>query len=85
MFINARFKMLWKFLRSDEKVAQALEQSATGYNLSPDAPTLAVPANNDEPPLARRHAKSRLWLEDWSERDEARLQSDNHIWEGYTG
>lgn len=78
-----RFKMLWKLFRSDEKVMQALEQSGASYDLSPDAP--ALPANSNRPAQADRYAKSRLWLEDWSEKDEARLRRNDHHWEGYTG
>jgi hypothetical protein len=79
------FKALWKLIRSDERVIEALlGQSGASYNLSPDAP--AIPANNDEPQAVRDHrTKSRLWLEDWSEKDEERLRSSDHYWSGYGG
>ena len=74
------FKALWKLLSSDERVREALARSGASYDLSPDAPRLH--ANNDDPPVTDRRAKSRLWLEDWSEQDEERLRAD-HFWSGY--
>jgi hypothetical protein len=74
--------MLWKLFSSDEKVRRALEQSGKSYDLSP---RVSLPANNDQaaPAAGRPSPNARLWLEDWSERDEARLQSDKLFWEGY--
>lgn len=76
--------MLWKLFSSDEKVMRALEQSGNGYDISPD--TLHMPANNDAPapPAASGQKTSRLWLEGWCEKDEARLKRKDHHWEGYT-
>jgi len=55
-----------------------LAQAGQSYDMSPN-----IAANNDEPQAANPHGKSRLWLEDWSEQDEARLQRNDHHWEGY--
>jgi len=75
-------KKLWKLVRSDENVMQALRQTSVSYDLSPSAPRFA--ANNDElRPGANRHANARLWLDDWSEKDEERLTRSDHPWEGY--
>lgn len=79
------FKKLWKLVRSDEKLAQALNQRSVVYDLSPDI--AFIPAN-DEPQLKAPTAttpgpKPKLWLEDWSERDEERLKCGNLHWEGY--
>jgi hypothetical protein len=78
------FKKLWKLVRSDEKVMQALEQTSVSYDLCPDAPSL-IPANNNAPAPAQRPGESRLWLDDWSERDEERVNSKSLHWEGYNG
>ncbi len=72
--------MFWKLFRSDYKVAQALAQSGRGEDISPGAYNFA--SNNNARPVG---VKSRLWLEDWSEQDEARLRRNDHHWEGYTG
>ncbi len=69
--------MLWKLFSSDERVMEALEQVTVSYDLSPSA---QLPANNDEPASTVEEPqgnKPRLWLEDWSEKDEARLQKEN--------
>jgi len=78
--------MLWKLFRSDEKVMKALKQLGTGYDISPDAPC-HMPANNDDVPVRSAvgdQTRSRLWLEGWSEQDEARLKG-GHFWESCTG
>ena len=77
--------MLWKLFSSDEKVMQALEQSDTGYDLSPDA-SLHMAANNDAPaqPVASTRTPSRLWLEGWNEQDEARVKG-GYFWESHAG
>ena len=67
-------------MRSDENVARALQQTSAGYDLNPDSPL--IPANNDEPASGPRRQQSKLWLEDWSERDKERLKHPQH-WEGY--
>ncbi len=61
------FSRIWG---SNRRVEEALAQTTTSVSLSPDAP---VPANSNDA-LAPVIAKSRLWIEDWSEQDEARLR-----------
>lgn len=83
------FKKLWKMVRSDEKVMQALSQTSVTYDLSPDFPSVSeAPANNNEALQPKKMtatvgSKSKLCLQDWSERDEERLKKPQH-WEGYT-
>ncbi len=65
------FSRLWG---SEKRVEEALAQTTTSVNLSPDTPQLTnAPANSNDA-LAPVIAKSRLWIEDWSEKDEARLR-----------
>ena len=69
--------MLWRLFSSDARVLEALEQSTVSYDLSP----VTLAANNDEPgrPVAAAGTKppSRLWLEDWNEKDEERLRQSS--------
>ncbi len=72
--------MLWKLFSSDKRVEEALEWSTMSYDLSPavlEPAPLQRPANNDEPvesTVVSLRPKSRLWLEDWDEKDEERMR-----------
>lgn len=69
--------MLWGLLGSKKRVEEALAESAArrdlSVDLSPDARSPGRAANNNDA-LAPVAAKSRLWIEDWSEKDEERLR-----------
>jgi hypothetical protein len=77
-------KKLLGLVRSDEKVAQALNQTSVSYSLSPDMPL--IPANDaaqaKAPVEAGSDQKPKMWLDGWNERDEKRLKQPLH-WEGY--
>ena len=77
-------KKLLELVRSDEKVARALNQtSASSYSLSPDMPL--IPANDATASAsveASTGEKPKMWLDGWNERDEKRLKQPLH-WEGY--
>ena len=73
--------MLWRLFSSDKRVAKALEQS-TGVDISPNVLAISEAANNDEKPAK---PLPQLWLEDWSEKDEARLrrfETEDSYWDG---
>jgi len=71
--------MLRKLLTSwaDKRIEQALQQSQ-GFDLS--NPPVAA---NDSKPGRQRPVDAKLWLEDWTEKDDMRMAHNDHFWEGY--
>jgi hypothetical protein len=63
--------MLSKLFSSDEKIAKALQVHTTGYDLSP---SLIVVEEEEPKPRIPTNNNARMWIEDWSEEDEARLR-----------
>lgn len=74
--------MLWKLFSSDERIEKALQKSAVSRDLSPPI-IMAANANEEyRGPLDEEgRPKSRLWLEDWSEKDEERVRDDRPSWD----
>lgn len=90
--------MLWKLFGDEKKVEEALRRtpprvtvSNATMDMSPSS--IKFPANNDTPGVeaaeeysgprdADGKPLSRLWLEDWSEEDEARLNDPSNVWDG---
>lgn len=74
--------MFWKlFSSSDERIEKALKKVTVSREL---APPVVVFAANDQyrgPVDESGKPKSRLWLEDWNEKDEARLKDDSLVWD----
>jgi hypothetical protein len=74
-------KALWKLFSSDERIERALAKTTVSRELSP--PVVIVAANDEYcgPVDINGKPKSRLWIEDWSEKDQARLNDNTLVWD----